>query len=228
MRHQVYAFKDAVTLKGITNKAVEREFVRVTGGVGGILSMLTAHSKGVTQSPWTATGIKFQDGGTDWTVDRCVMKGFKTTPPAGETYWQGDGFATEHPNARIRFVGAQAFECGDAGFDLKGPDWRLEIVKAARNNKNYRFWSRGKATRLESIDPKSCHIQICISASHTEQQVIEIDHLVASGNKPLLYVMTNGTIPPKIIIHKMTLTNVPTLTKIEGPAPEIIWPATTT
>lgn len=64
MRHQLYRLTTALTVKAITDKAVEREFVRVTGGAGGLLSMLTGHAAGETQSPWTATGIMLRDGKT--------------------------------------------------------------------------------------------------------------------------------------------------------------------
>lgn len=227
MKHQLYRFNKAITLKDIADKAIEREFVRVTGGVGGLLSMLTGHAAGETQSPWTATGVKFQDGGTDWRVERCAMKGFRTRPAPGKTYWQGDGFATEHPNARIVFERCQAFENADAGFDLKGPAFVLDRCKAVRNGKNFRLWSRGRASTIESIDPTSCHLHICISVQHAEQQVIEIGHLIATGDKPLLYVETvKGAIAPKIIIHKLTLTGVSKMLQVSGPPPSITWQST--
>ncbi|MCI9865523.1 hypothetical protein RHIZ_06155 [Rhizobium skierniewicense] len=228
MRHQLYRLKEAFTVKAITDKAVEREFVRVTGGAGGLLSMLTGHAVGETQSPWTATGVKFQEGGTDWRVERCTMKGFRTRPAPGKTYWQGDGFATEHPNARITFERCQAFENADAGFDLKGPDFLLDRCKSVRNGKNYRLWSGGEVTTIESVDPKVCHLHICISAQHSERQVIEIGHLIASGDKPLLYVETvKGAIPPRIIIDKLTLTRVSKILQVSGPQPDITWPNAT-
>lgn len=225
MRHQLYRLNEAFTVKAITDKAVEREFVRVTGGAGGLLSMLNGHAAGETQSPWTATGVKFQEGGTDWRVERCTMKGFRTRPAPGKTYWQGDGFATEHPNARITFERCHAFENADAGFDLKGPDFLLDRCKSVRNGKNYRIWSGGEATIIESIDPKVCHLHICISAQQSEPQVIEIDHLIASGDKPLLYVETvKGAIPPKINIGQLTLTGVSKLLQVSGAQPDITWP----
>ncbi|MCI9866166.1 hypothetical protein RHIZ_09450 [Rhizobium skierniewicense] len=120
----------------------------------------------------------------------------------------------------------EIFICNDLkGFDLKGPAFVLDRCKAVRNGKNFRLWSGGRASTIESIDPTSFHLHICISAKHAEQQVIEIVHLIASWDKPLLYVETvEGAIAPKIIIKALNLTKVSMLTKIEGPKPEIVWP----
>lgn len=225
MRHQVYKFDTAKTLSDIKDLAVEREFVRVTGGKGGSFTNIIVAARGETQAPWTATGFKFQKGGTDWVLKNCSAAGFRTHPREGKKYWQGDGFSTELPNERISFIDCLAKDCADGGFDIKGPDWFMDDCTGERNSKNFRFWSSGTAKKLTSIDPRTCHIQVCVLRDHPVQQVIEIEELHATGDKPLLLVDTpKDAIPPKIIIREITASGLKSFIKISGPKPEIIWP----
>jgi len=223
MKHQSFRYAAPANLKGVTDNAVQREFVRVTGGEGGTLVDLKATACGPTKAPWTAGGIVFH-GGKRWRIVRCAMRGFITEPAEGDRYWQGDGFSSEHGCDDLYFESCYAYDCGDGGFDLKGKNYHIKSAHAEGCKKSYRLWSGGKIGRIASIDPGSCHLHICISASHKEQQVITIDYLKAEGDVPLLYVETKGTIAPKIIIKAMDMANVPTLTKIDGPKPEIVWP----
>lgn len=208
----------------------DREFIRVIGG-SGVIEKVSARGLGDNVRPSLPTGIKFQEDGTDWTVRDAVMSNFKMRPVPGR-YRNGDGFASELPNARITFIDCQSDDNGDAGFDLKGPDWTIDRCSAGGNAHNFRFWSSGHAKSLRSVDPildesakgHPLHLHICPSVEHRQQQVITIDALVATGPGVLLFVETKkDAIAPKIVIGKCECSGVSRILLVRGPPPEIVW-----
>jgi hypothetical protein len=201
---------------------VEREFIRVLAGSGAIVDV-SAVARGPTREPWHAAGIKFH-GGKKWWVKNARMQGFDTSPKPGG-YRQGDGYGTELGCDDITFENAGALDCGDAGFDLKGANWKLKHVGIERCGKSVRLWSSGRATVITSRDPRICHIHICISVKHKTQQTIRIERLIATGDpsKPVIFVDTiQGAIPPKIILGEVTMPDGAKLLRVDGPKPEVI------
>lgn len=210
---------------------VPREFVRVTGG-SGLIAHVQASGIGNNMSPHLPTGIKFQTAGSDYEVRLATMRNFRMAYVPGK-YTNGDGFATELQNERIFFNTCKGIGNGDAGFDLKGPDWRLHNCLASENPHNVRLWSRGRATgKLISQNPKlpdssvqglPFHIHVCVAVEHMDRQDIVIEHLHAQGAGVLLRIETKGKIPPRIIIGSHNVTGVSKLVLASGPAPEVVW-----
>lgn len=211
---------------------VPREFVRVTGG-SGLIANVQAMGCGDCVSPHLPTGIKFQTAGSDYEVRSAIMRGFRMAYVAGK-YTNGDGFATELPNERITFNTCKGIGNADAGFDLKGPDWRLHNCLASENAKNFRLWSRGRATgKLISQNPKlpdprvtgaPLHVHVCVAREWTERQEIVIDFLHARGAGILLRVETaTGAVPPRIVIGAHDIKGVTQIVRVSGPTPEIVW-----
>lgn len=61
---------------------------------------------------------------------------------AGEDkYWQGDGFCAEARTYNLTFIGCEAYDNGDGGWDVKTANPLLIGCVSLRNKKNYRFWS---------------------------------------------------------------------------------------
>jgi Ca2+-binding RTX toxin-like protein len=75
----------------------------------------------------------------------------------GTAYWNGDGFATEVGVYNVTFQNVTARFNGDAGFDLKSTNTRLENAVAEGNGRNFRFWSSGvTAVDITGLAP---HVQ---------------------------------------------------------------------
>ena len=63
----------------------------------------------------------------------------------GDSYDNGDSFATEDRTRRIRFINCVAYQASDAGFDLKGQSHELQRCYAERvGNRAYRIWGESE------------------------------------------------------------------------------------
>ncbi|OAS18697.1 sugar-binding protein [Paenibacillus oryzisoli] len=69
----------------------------------------------------------------------------------GTNYWNGDGFAAERQTYNLTYVRAKSFNHTDGGFDDKSsnPIWIDSVAFGSK--RNFRLWSLGKATLINSI-----------------------------------------------------------------------------
>jgi hypothetical protein len=170
--------------------------IRFDSGPGEIRDS-SAIFAGPQLSPHLPAGIAFDGTAHDWLIERVVIRGAQMTMETRD-YWNGDGFSTERGNARIRFVGCEAYDSTDAGFDLKGSEGWLDRTMAGGNGRNYRFWSTTEAGTITSLSPvkrggmgKPAHVWI--QGSVTNPPVIHIRKLIVhSDNMTPIVTIENG------------------------------------
>ena len=97
-------------------------------------------------------GIAFDGTAHDFTLERCVMRGFQMEL-AADRYWNGDGFSSELGNYGLRFLRCEAYDNSDGGFDLKSTGTFLDGCVSGGNKRNYRFWSTMEAHVITSLTP---------------------------------------------------------------------------
>jgi len=76
----------------------------------------------------------------DFTFIDCVARNNYWDAGEGK-YWQGDGFCAEGRTYNLTFIGCEAYDNGDGGWDVKSANPLLIGCVALRNKKNFRFWA---------------------------------------------------------------------------------------
>lgn len=93
-----------------------------------------------------AIGVHIEGTAHDIVIRKTVMENATDTT---NTYWNGDGFATERQTYNIRFEDTVSRGNTDAGYDLKSTNTTLVHALAEDNARNYRIW--GEATIIDSV-----------------------------------------------------------------------------
>jgi hypothetical protein len=70
---------------------------------------------------------------------------------AGSDYWNGDGFTVERSAYNITYLRSKAFNATDGGYDDKSSNPVYIDTVAIGNKRNYRLWSKDKATLIRAI-----------------------------------------------------------------------------
>jgi serralysin len=93
-----------------------------------------------------ATGVQLEG-----TVHAVVVKDTKmgNITDTVNTYWNGDGFATEAGVYDVAFINTLAYNATDAGYDLKSSSTTLINAVAEGNTRNFRLWADD--TVLENV-----------------------------------------------------------------------------
>lgn len=188
------AVADCVGLRarGARASGLRRGFARIRyGSRDGVIEDVTASGILTTGATDLPVGIAFADQASDFTLERCTMRGFRWQRDDNK-YWNGDGFSTERGNSRIRFRNCGAWENSDGGFDLKSTETLLDNCVSGGNARNYRLWASIQATKLTSVNPikiggtgDTNHISIMAAqAASSEPVLIRIEHLSVRSDRP--------------------------------------------
>lgn len=183
-----------------------RSFARIRyDSHNGLLQDINAEGALTTGAHDLPVGIAFADTAHDFTLERCIMRGFRWRR-GDRQYWNGDGFSAERGNARLLFRRCSAWDNSDGGFDLKSTDTVLDDCVSGGNARNYRLWSSIRATRLTSIEPNKLggigdtnHFAIMAGRDGHAPPMIHIDHLrIRSTRRWPIFDVHDG--PARIII----------------------------
>lgn len=85
-----------------------------------------------------AIGVHLEGTVHDVLISKSEMRNSNDTT---NSYWNGDGFATERGTHDIRFVDTIAAGNTDAGYDIKSEHTSFVRALADDNNRNFRFWT---------------------------------------------------------------------------------------
>lgn len=193
-------------VRGARASDLRRSFARVRyGSRDGLIADVTASGILTTGASDLPVGIAFADQASDFTLERCTMRGFQWQRGERE-YWNGDGFSTERGNARFLFRQCAAWDNSDGGFDLKSTETLLDDCVSGRNARNYRLWTSMRATRLTSVDPVKIggigdtnHFSIMAGQSAGEPLLVRIEHLsVRSDRQWPIFDVHDG--PAQIVV----------------------------
>lgn len=86
-----------------------------------------------------AMGVHLTGTAHDITLRRVTMRNTRSTL---NSYWNGDGFASERGVYGVRFEDTLATGATDGGYDLKSRTTTLVRARASGNKRNFRFWSK--------------------------------------------------------------------------------------
>lgn len=64
--------------------------------------------------------------------------------PAGNKYWNGDGFVAEAGVHNVKYINCRAYNCTDGGWDVKSTETVLENCVAIGSKRNVRIWGETK------------------------------------------------------------------------------------
>ncbi len=194
-------------VRGARASDLRRGFARIRyASRDGLIEDVTANGILTTGASDLPVGVAFADQASDFTLERCTMRGFRWQRDDSQ-YWNGDGYSTERGNSRIRFRNCAAWDNSDGGFDLKSSETLLDDCVSGRNARNYRLWTAIQATRLTSVDPVKIggtgdtnHISIMAAqAASSEPVLIRIGHLsVRSDRRWPIFDVYDG--PAQIVI----------------------------
>ena len=213
-----------LVMERVTARQVIRGLVRIRyDSHGGVIRDVSATGTVMTDN--LPCGIAFSDTAHDFTLERCIMRGFRMQLPP-QRYWNGDGFSTEKGNYGFRFLRCEAYDNTDGGFDLKSTGTFLDGCIAGGNKRNYRFWSTADAHVLTSLTPvhhggigDCAHIHVEGSTGAT----LHIAHLIVRSDTPQTLVsVENG--PARIIIDSHDIVSPRGTPLFRGPAgAQLIW-----
>jgi len=188
-----------IIIENLTGRSIIREGIRLRGAIDGftLRNFRLEHSATPNHPPDLPEGIHIMSG-RNFVLEKGQISDFQMIM-AADRYWNGDGIATERGVTGVTIHDVTVEDNTDAGLDLKSSENFLDDVTAARNNRNFRFWSDVEAGTLRSIDPtkrggtaSSAHIQI--TGNNISPPKIHISRLIvrSATSKAPIFLIENG------------------------------------
>ena len=175
------AYVRNLTMQGLVLTDLGREGIRIRGDAQGVrIKDFTIRMVGRPQSgDQLPTGIVAFKG-RNILVENGSIAGFQMIKVPMK-YTNGDGFAAETGVNGLTIRNVQSNDNSDGGYDLKSTNTFLDRVGAARNGRNFRFWSSIRAGTLTVGDFRDAGIWIKGAA---EPPTILIDRLIVRMRSP--------------------------------------------
>jgi hypothetical protein len=195
----------------VTGRNLQRAGIRLRGHVDGvqIRDFRLAMRSGPQSPPHLPVGIDVAEG-SRISISDGVVQGFRMIRQSGK-YTNGDGISSERKVRGLTIRNVVALDNSDGGFDLKSKDTRLDMLRAERNGRNYRFWGTVEAGTLTSIDPRGAHVWAGNGAS------VRIGKLIARSDNAVPIVQVDGA--RSVIIESCDL-KVPRSTPLVAGSPK--------
>lgn len=134
-----------------------------------------------------AIGIHLDGTVHDVLVADCFMQNIADST---NSYWNGDGYATERGVYRVQFKDSAAYNNTDGGFDLKSTETELIGTTASGNARNYRLWGQISLKDAIAADPRlwgGIGNQLQIEVKDTAQVTASNLQVLDSGSNTLLF-----------------------------------------
>jgi len=144
-------------IRNFTGQDLQRDGIRLRNVAGATIENFRLEMRDQPQQQSNLPeGITILSG-QDIQIRNGSVRGFRMMP-VKDRYTNGDGIATERAVSAVVIQDVTSSDNGDAGFDLKSADTRLDRLIASNNARNFRFWGQVDAGTLTSIDPRAAHI----------------------------------------------------------------------
>lgn len=142
-----------LTIRDVQIEGFSRGAIRLQYNSSNILiEDVTADSQGQGDPSGFAIGVHLDGTVHDVVIRRVTMS--NATDATGQTFWNGDGFATEGGVSNVLFEDTVSSGNTDAGYDIKSTLTKIVGAVAEDNARNYRIWAKDLVLEeVVSIDP---------------------------------------------------------------------------
>lgn len=144
---------NGLIIRDVQVEGFSRGAIRVQYNSSNILiEDVHADSEGQGDSSGFAIGVHIDGSAHDIVMRRVTMR--NATDATGQTFWNGDGFATEGGVYNVLFEDTVSSGNTDAGYDIKSSTTTIRGAIAEDNARNYRAWAKDLVLEdVVSVDP---------------------------------------------------------------------------